>query len=62
MLNNDDLKKIKGVVHEAIQEETPPILEKALKPVKKDIRKIKKDIFECRWVDEDGLDHWYLAV
>ena len=29
---------------------------------KRGIRKIKKDIFEKRWVDEDGLDHWYLAV
>ena len=26
------------------------------------VRKIKRNIFEGRWVDEDGLDHWYLAV
>lgn len=48
MLNNDDLKKIKGVVHDAIHEETPgiveEIVEKKLKPVNKDLRKIKKDI------------------
>ena len=26
------------------------------------VRKIKKVIFEERWVDADGLDHWMLAV
>jgi predicted double-glycine peptidase len=29
---------------------------------KRGIRKIRKEVFESRWVDADGLDHWYLAV
>lgn len=48
MLNDSDLKKIKGVVHDTIHEETPgiveEIVEKKLKPVNKDLRKIKKDL------------------
>jgi len=26
------------------------------------VRKIKKEVFEGRWMDADGLDHWMLAV
>lgn len=26
------------------------------------IRKIRKTVFEERWMDEDGLDHWMLSV
>lgn len=26
------------------------------------VRKIRKEVFEGRWMDEDGLDHWYLAI
>jgi len=33
---------------------------------RKGVRKIKKDVFEKRWVDEDArkkiYDHWYLAI
>lgn len=26
------------------------------------VRKIRREVFEERWVDADGLDHWMLAV
>ena len=26
------------------------------------VRKIRKEVFEGRWMDSDGLDHWMLAV
>ena len=29
---------------------------------RKGVRKIKKEIFQERWMDADGLDHWMLAV
>lgn len=66
MLTNHDLSQIKNVVHSAIQEETPaivrkiireetrPIIQEELQPIKKDIKKIKNDLdLVARSLDRD---------
>mgnify|MGYP001585006978 CR=1 FL=1 len=63
MLTKNDLQQIKAIVktevNGAIQSQVPPIvtgiLQKELKPVKKDLKKIRRDLeFAVGVLDRDG--------
>ena len=58
MLSQNDLQAIKGIVRNEINTQVELIIEKHLKPVKRDIRKIKKDlILVINTFDRDFLKH-----
>ena len=58
MLSQNDLQAIKGIVRNEINTQVELIIEKHLKPVKRDIRKIKKDlILVINTFDRDYLKH-----